>query len=659
MALSLSTRQAVSQMPSTAWARQSQQQQQRSPSQPRASMHLRLQKQHSFSEANRTQPMGAGGGGHLLAARRAGSGYLTRGLSVDRSLESIRQKSAAAHETQSKRINTRKSAKSAGVGLKSFKNTTIGEGKYGYARAGSTSSLLKSLDKELKEVNGQLGQRYGRNSACVPTNSEDPTEAESLSGESNTLLPPSEHQGKAANSSPTLKRHNSKVNLNIVLSHAINYKSTNGNESNTSDIESASEITEHKRKTATTRTLRSDLPARTLAPTAVAANATTTTANDTVQQRRAQYRSSRNVTLNTSVNLAASVPTAHNATVVINQQEDLVAAPLTSNTSGGAFNAAPSLIVQRRPPLVRAMSAPVRSRSLDENAKGVFAFQKRKLRRRKPITRNASVCDKTDDDVLFDLNGVNGKKQSIPRTRSTLAVDVITLVSLVSSEGSDSEKEDSPPETGQRNAERSRSTGAPTLRKTGKSVSFQENYPPNFQLATKEYSHMIRRGSIAPLAARLRSNRPPTAPPVSIFMNETNGNNAMTTNATANLESSDSRDSNANNVADSTQTTAKGTAELASKDKQNEEYIYPEYVRTLKERECWKLYRKMSVKGVSVTYETVLRGMLTPTEFRQIQKQREIEEAKARALEEEKDAALEQQAPTSAVDRLTQKLLKK
>jgi len=31
---------------------------------------------------------------------------------------------------------------------------------------------------------------------------------------------------------------------------------------------------------------------------------------------------------------------------------------------------------------------------------------------------------------------------------------------------------------------------------------------------------MIRRGSIAPLAARIRANRPPTAPPVSIFLTE-------------------------------------------------------------------------------------------------------------------------------------------
>ncbi|KAK6627105.1 hypothetical protein RUM44_009582 [Polyplax serrata] len=35
-----------------------------------------------------------------------------------------------------------------------------------------------------------------------------------------------------------------------------------------------------------------------------------------------------------------------------------------------------------------------------------------------------------------------------------------------------------------------------------------------------------------------------------------------------------------------------------------------------KEKECWALYKKMVAKGVSVTFDTVLRGMLTPTEYR-------------------------------------------
>ncbi|OAD52730.1 hypothetical protein WN48_00306 [Eufriesea mexicana] len=37
---------------------------------------------------------------------------------------------------------------------------------------------------------------------------------------------------------------------------------------------------------------------------------------------------------------------------------------------------------------------------------------------------------------------------------------------------------------------------------------------------------------------------------------------------------------------------------------------------TNKEKECWHLYKKMCDKGVCVSFDTVLRGMLTPTEYR-------------------------------------------
>lgn len=41
--------------------------------------------------------------------------------------------------------------------------------------------------------------------------------------------------------------------------------------------------------------------------------------------------------------------------------------------------------------------------------------------------------------------------------------------------------------------------------------------------------------------------------------------------------------------------------------------IYPEYVRSIKEKECWLLFQKMMKKGIAVSYETILRGMLTPS----------------------------------------------
>ncbi|XP_012287305.1 serine/arginine repetitive matrix protein 1 [Orussus abietinus] len=48
--------------------------------------------------------------------------------------------------------------------------------------------------------------------------------------------------------------------------------------------------------------------------------------------------------------------------------------------------------------------------------------------------------------------------------------------------------------------------------------------------------------------------------------------------------------------------------------------IEPQF-QTTKEKECWHLYRRMCDKGVYVSFDTVLRGMLTPTEYRLRQKE--------------------------------------
>lgn len=58
--------------------------------------------------------------------------------------------------------------------------------------------------------------------------------------------------------------------------------------------------------------------------------------------------------------------------------------------------------------------------------------------------------------------------------------------------------------------------------------------------------------------------------------------------------------------------------------------VYPEYVRSIKEKECWLLFQKMINKGISVSYETILRGMLTPSEVRAVEKkQKELIERQA------------------------------
>ncbi|XP_034105897.1 putative uncharacterized protein DDB_G0277255 [Drosophila albomicans] len=350
-----------------------------------------------------------------------------------------------------------------------------------------------------------------------------------------------------------------------------------------------------------------------------------------------------------------------------------------------------ALTVQRRPPLVRAMSAPVR---LDESSKSVIGGankrNQQKLRRRKIFTRAASSVAVPPDaspllssDVVSNVNvnvsNNNSNKKQLSRARSVIAPDVITLVSLLSSEGSDSEREESSstsaststgnekssPPTAQRSPQRR----APLLRKTGKSVSFQDSYPPTFQLASKEYSHMIRRGSIAPLAARIRANRPPTAPPVSIFLSDPAGKpmESRQRPVDADVGSLPADEAKKENNAANCNVQQQQQQQQQSQQQQREsqqDYNFPLYVCSIKERECWKLHQKMSAKGVSVSYETVLRGMLTPTEFRHFQKQREHEEAKAQeAAEAEAEAAAAaekdnvKKPPATAIERLSESLL--
>lgn len=200
------------------------------------------------------------------------------------------------------------------------------------------------------------------------------------------------------------------------------------------------------------------------------------------------------------------------------------------------------------------MSAPIRP--MDESTKTAQNKQQRRppIRRRRIARTNDEYIApsepkylETSDENEPAYENKNDKykgaqKKAIStRSRSVLSsCDVVTLVSLLSSGGSDSEHEDA-----SYNKPDVTSVRAPMLKKTGKSgktnkspmsltlnyntillmlytVSFQENEDLQNIAATstREFPAMLRRGSIAPLAARIRANRPPSAPPVSIYLRE-------------------------------------------------------------------------------------------------------------------------------------------
>lgn len=113
-----------------------------------------------------------------------------------------------------------------------------------------------------------------------------------------------------------------------------------------------------------------------------------------------------------------------------------------------------------RPPLVRAMSAPIRP--LDDSMKQLQ--NKRKSRRRKNFRDRDDILELDEDELNDSSNNKNNKnrKPPPPRTRSALGCDIETLVSLLSSGGSDSEKEESSP-----NKNELPKVRTPMLRKTG------------------------------------------------------------------------------------------------------------------------------------------------------------------------------------------------
>lgn len=125
--------------------------------------------------------------------------------------------------------------------------------------------------------------------------------------------------------------------------------------------------------------------------------------------------------------------------------------------------------IHKRPTLARAMSAPVRT-SDEASTKNVIP-NKRKSRRKKNLIRSETEdCKVIETDFkTTPLKCPTTRRTSI-RSRSGVSCDVVTLVSLaVSSEGSDSEQEESNGSSNDQNI----NPRPPFLRKTGKSGCLQ------------------------------------------------------------------------------------------------------------------------------------------------------------------------------------------
>lgn len=219
-----------------------------------------------------------------------------------------------------------------------------------------------------------------------------------------------------------------------------------------------------------------------------------------------------------------------------------------------------------RPRLTRAMSAPIRQNpppdAQDRYQNGQHNNFKKRLRRKKIAPaemdtfnlklahhqhyQNKIMVEKTYEErpstakaltSRFSKTMKPSKNTAAPRARSAInGSEIVTLVSLLSPSASDSERED---HSSNGTFDSLHEKHAPSLRKVGKSGEYyldytQLKYAIKYQVFDSKVSFqdddnfaeedpiidlpsVLRRASLVPLTAKTRLNRPPTAPPGSIF----------------------------------------------------------------------------------------------------------------------------------------------
>ncbi|XP_052896867.1 uncharacterized protein LOC128303829 [Anopheles moucheti] len=326
---------------------------------------------------------------------------------------------------------------------------------------------------------------------------------------------------------------------------------------------------------------------------------------------------------------------------------------------------------RRHPPLVRAMSAPIRPADTEASK----LLQGKKKPRRRKVLREKDEYNICEEDEFSDdgcnkmgptamggiqpASGSNGRPLPaciLPmRSRSVLggACDIETLVSLLSSGGSDSEKEQdstqaapgstgpqsptatvTPPVSFHRTPFSSAHLAkgrAPMLKKAGKSVSFQESdLKP---VATAGLNRDYRKPTFQPtVASRIRRTQQLVSTLNAFQLNkDKDKDRSCEDNDTDDKQSepSDSpeRDHHNDNSTFTESPTIPSTNSVkgnASKTSGNGAVNTSTNgdLQTPKEQECYRLFLKMSKKGLAVSYDTILRGMLTPTELRVLQKKK-------------------------------------
>ncbi|KAJ8919763.1 hypothetical protein NQ315_006292 [Exocentrus adspersus] len=356
--------------------------------------------------------------------------------------------------------------------------------------------------------------------------------------------------------------------------------------------------------------------------------------------------------------------------------------------TNSAFNATIKESALARPPLIRSSSAPT---SKSERGRPKFSATKRKVKAIKRVQLKSSLGDGEEPEDGNKENPIKNQKE-LNRTTAVHGSEIVTMVSLVSPAGSDAEEE-SLEEAKDKSKSKSKTTGSGSgkveererdspsspknmsLRKIVKSVSFQQS--SIHAIRSFSASFPARRGSMA--TALMLSNNPKTTLHAAVAkVQEKRGTNTSTPDddervpkrrllrsatqeKVVSLEESKAAEKevthaeeNKSNFSVDIKTKPFSTPEETKPDVSSNNENPTEKLEeprpgdgekikedakyeTQKEKQCWEMYRKMTEKGINVSFDTILRGMLTPTEYRMSRKNIFVEAQEQTEAEPSKD----------------------
>ncbi|KAK5642389.1 hypothetical protein RI129_008556 [Pyrocoelia pectoralis] len=310
------------------------------------------------------------------------------------------------------------------------------------------------------------------------------------------------------------------------------------------------------------------------------------------------------------------------------------------NSAFNTSNSSPFLKDNPRPPLIRASSVPLKN-----SPKLNFVPVKRRLK--SASKKKSGKLSKSDSIDEPDEKSNSRKLQSCV---STTGPDIVTMVSLLSPEESEVEEQievekmkpkQVPPASAvskaipQEKNDKIDPIKNYSLRKAVKSVSFQQS--SIYAVRSFSASFPARRGSVVTALMLNNSNSDKCANQEKRATQDSSTDDVREPKrrllrAKSLYSSTDQQDEAVEPQpanSDSTQTESNGepsthqpSSKQNSANEKNEESEEsppgnnePAF-DTPKEKQCWEMYRKMSGKGISISFETILRGMLTPTEYR-------------------------------------------